>query len=187
MSKLTVVYLADTGHVLAALTRADPPAAAEPVGALVNKGLPVSAVDATAADITVPVANLASVTVDDTQPDVLVNPQNFQVVQDQQTQKPQVKNVGVAGSTVGMALDHGSGATVTVTNVPTATSLPAVVVLQKVTSPGLPPTILAPVTITVGSGGTVVCDQAGFAVGDKWKAYAFVQGLVPKALALAVT
>ena len=55
MSKLTVVYLKDTGHVLAALTRADPPAAGEPVGALVDKGLPVSAIDGTPADVIVPV------------------------------------------------------------------------------------------------------------------------------------
>ena len=182
MSKLTVVYLKDTGHVLAALTRADPPTAAEPVDAFVSKGLPVSSVDVTAADITVPVTNLASVTVADDQPEVLTSPQSFQVVQDPQGQAPpQVKNVGVLGSTVSVALDHTSGATVTVTNVPSATSLPAVVVLQKITSPSLPPTILAPVTITVGAGGTVICDQTGFAAGDKWNVYAFVQGLVPKA------
>jgi ABC-type glucose/galactose transport system permease subunit len=189
MSKLTVVYLKDTGHVLAALTRADPPAADQPVGALVNKGLSVSAVDTTAADITVPVANLASVTVDDNQPEVLTSPQNFQVVQDPQGQAPpQVKNVGVAGSTVSVALDHTSGATVTVTNVPSATTLPAVVVFQKITSPSLPPTILTPVNITVGLSGTVVCDQTGFVAGDKWNVYAFVQTLVPKASpALAVT
>jgi hypothetical protein len=187
MSKLTVVYLKDTGHVLAALTRADPPAAAEPASALVNKGLPLSAVDVTAADITVPVANLASVTVDDDQPEVLTSPQNFQVVQDPQGQAPpQIKNVGVQGSTVSVAIDHTSGATVTVTNVPSATSLPAVVVLQKVTSPSLPPTILAPVTITVGSSGTVVSDQTGFVAGDKWNVYAFVQSLLPKASAALV-
>ncbi len=189
MSKLTVVYLKDTGHVLAALTRADPPTAGEPIGALVNKGLPVSAVDTTAADITVPVANLAAATVADDQPEVLINPQNFQVVQDPQGQAPpRVKNVGVQGSTVSVALHHASGATVTVTNVPSATSLPAVVVLQKIMSPSLPPTILAPVTITVGSGGTVIGDQTGFVAGDTWNVYAFVQGLVPKASpALAVT
>jgi hypothetical protein len=186
MSKLTVVYLKDTGHVLAALTRADPPAAAEPVGGLVNKALPMSAVDMTAADITVPVANLASVTVDDTLPEVLTSPQNFQVVQDQQTQAVRVKNFGVGGGTVSVALDHASGATVTVTSVPSATSLPAVVVFQKITSPSLPLTILAPVTITVGSSGTVVCDQTGFVAGDKWNVYAFVQTLLPKASAALV-
>ena len=37
MSKLTVVFLKDTGHVLAALTRADPPTAAEQVSALVTR------------------------------------------------------------------------------------------------------------------------------------------------------
>jgi hypothetical protein len=63
MSKLTVVFLKDTGHVLAALTRADPPASAEAVSALVNKGLPVSAVDGTPADVILPAASLAAVTV----------------------------------------------------------------------------------------------------------------------------
>ena len=158
MSKLTVVYLKDTGHVLAALTRADPPAGDEPVSALVGTGLPVSAIAAAAADITVPAQNLATVTVADDQPEVLINPQNFQVVQDPQGQvAPQISNVGVPGSTVTLTLDTAAGATVTVTNVPSATSLPAVVVLQKVTSPSLAPTILSPVTVTVGSSGTVVC------------------------------
>ena len=54
-------------------------------------------------------------------------------------------------------------------------------VLQKVTSPTLAPTILAPVTVTVGSGGTVVSDQTGFATNDKWNMLAFVQGLRPVA------
>ena len=182
MSKLTVVFLKDTGHVLAALTRADPPASAEPVSALVNKGLPVSAVDGTPADVILPAANLAAVTVADDQPEVLINPQNFQVIQDPQGQAPpQVKNVGVPGSTITLTLDAASGATVTVTGMPSATSLPAVVVLQKVTSPSLAPTILAPVTVTVGSGGTVVSDQTGFAANDRWNMLAFVQGLRPVA------
>ena len=84
MSKLTVVFLKDTGHVLAALTRADPPAAGEQVSALVGTGLPMGAIDGTSADVIVPVANLDAVTVDD-QPEVLLDPQGFQVVEDPQT------------------------------------------------------------------------------------------------------
>ncbi len=182
MSKLTVVYLKDTGHVLAALTRADPPQGDEPVTALVGTGLPVSSIGGLATDVILPVANLAAVTVDDNQPEVLINPQNFQVVQDPQGQAPaQVKNVGVSGSQVLLAIDVTSGATVTVKNVPSATSLPAVVVLQKVTSPSLAPTILSPVTVTVGSTGTVVSGPTGFVKNDKWNMYAFVQGLQPAA------
>ena len=180
MSKLTVVYLKDTGHVLAALTRADPPTAGEPVGALVNNGLPVSAVGVTAADFTVPVKDLAILTVDDDQPGVLTDPQNFEVAQDPQTQTLQVKTGGVPGSSVTFAIDGNTGASVTVTSVFTATSLPTVVVLQKVTSPTSAPTILAPVPVAVDSP-TVVAGQTGFATGDKWNMYAFVQGLLPAA------
>jgi hypothetical protein len=186
MSKLTVVYLKDSGHVLAALTRADPPAAGEPVGALVNKGLPVSAVDAVSADVTVPVTNLAAVTVDDNQPDVLINPQHFQVVQDPSGQTPpQVASIGLAAGNVALTIDTTSGAQVVVSNVFTAVSLPAVVVLQKLASPSPAPTILDPVTVTLASP-TVVADPAGFVIGDTWNMYAFVQGVRPAASAITI-
>lgn len=179
MSKLTVVYLKNTGHVLAALTRADPPAGDEPVSALVGAGLPVSAINAAPADVTMPAQDLAAVTVDDDQPEALINPQNFQVVPDPQGQRPpQVKNIGSAGQVVLSVTT--SGAKVTVTNVPSATALPAVVVLQKVTSPSVAPGII-PVTVTVGPGGTVVSGSTGFAQNDKWNMFAFVQGLPPAA------
>jgi hypothetical protein len=98
------------------------------------------------------------------------------VVEDPQGQAPpQVKNFGVPGSVV-LSLNTAAGAKVTVTNVPSATSLPAVVVLQKVTSPSLGPTILSPVTVSVGPSGTVVADTTGFAPNDTWNMYAFVQG-----------
>jgi hypothetical protein len=189
MSKLTVVYLKDTGHVLAALTRADPPAGDEPVSALIGADLPLSAIDGTPAPVTLPAHPLAAVTVDDDQPDVLINPQNFQVVLDPQGQRPpQVKDVGHTGQ-VDLNITP-SGATVTVTNVTSATSLPAVVVLQKVPSspPSGPPNllspvtnVLSPVTVTVGPGGTVVSGSTGFAHGDTWNMFAFVQGLPPTA------
>ena len=41
MTKLTAVYLTKTLHVLAALTRTDPPQGDEPVSALIGTGLPV--------------------------------------------------------------------------------------------------------------------------------------------------
>ena len=98
MSKLTVVYLKDTGHVLAALTRADPPQGTEPVSALVGTGLPVRFVGRPPADVTVPAEDLAAVTVDD-QPEVVISPQSFQVIfRIRKGQALQVKNAGAASS-----------------------------------------------------------------------------------------
>ena len=112
-------------------------------------------------------------------PTVVIDPQNFQVVEDPQDQAPpKVKNFGAPGNVI-LTLDTASGAKVTVTNVPTATSLPAVVVLQKVTSPSLALTILSPVTVSGGPSGTVVADKTGFAHSDTWNMYAFVQGQPP--------
>ena len=90
------------------------------------------------------------------------------------------------GSTVDLAISHAFGATVTVKNVPSAPSLTAVVVLQKVASPSPAPLILVS-TVTVGSQ-TVVAAPNGFVTGDKWNMYAFVQTLRPAASpAFAVT
>jgi len=183
MTKLTVVQLKDTGHVLAALTRADPPQGTEPVGALVGVGLPVSSVDGVTADFTVPAQDLAPVTVDD-QPEVLLNPQGFLVVQDPQGQAPQVTNVSASGQ-VAFAISASSGASVTVSNVTSATKLPVVVVLQNVTS-SQAPAILPTVTAAVGAA-TAVSGKTGFVTGDKWKTYAFVQGLSPTAEEVTVT
>jgi hypothetical protein len=176
MSKLTVVFLKDTKHVLAALTRADPPAATEPVGVLVGTGLPIGPIDVTSAEVIVPVAKLDAVTVDD-QPEVLLDPWGFQVVDDpQQLKPPTVASVGVPGSTVSPAISASLGAAVTVTNVP-AQSLPVVVVLQKVASPGTAPLIVAS-SVLVGIQ-RVVAGPAGFTAGDKWNMVAFVQTLQP--------
>jgi hypothetical protein len=186
MSKLTVVYLNDTGHVLAALTRVDPPQGTEQVGALVGTGLPVSSVGGLAADFTVPVQDLAPATVDD-QLEVLLNPQGFQVVQDPQGQAPpKVKNVGVPGSSVDLTIAASSGAAVKVTGVSSPTTLQAVVVLQNVTTPNLAATILPTVTVTVGTA-TPVSGNTGFVTGEKWNMYAFVQGLSPTAKEVPVT
>ena len=68
MSKLTVVYLKTTGHVLAALTRAAPPEGDEPVTALVGTSLTVRASDRRWPMLPFPLELLAAVTVDDNQP-----------------------------------------------------------------------------------------------------------------------
>jgi len=179
MSALTVVFLKDTGHVLAALTRADPPAAGEPVSALVDTGLPLAVIDGTPTDVTLPVANLDAVTVDD-QPEVLLNPQGFQVIQDpQKLLPPKVTSVGIVGSAVTPSISATNGAAVNVTGVP-ATSLTAVVVLQKVTAPS--PVLIVVHPVTVGSS-TVVDPPGVYVANEKWNVYAFVQMLQPTALA----
>ena len=68
MSKLTVVYLKDTGHVLAALTRADPPQPANRSARSWTRACRWPSVDGAPADFTVPVTNLDAVTVDDISP-----------------------------------------------------------------------------------------------------------------------
>jgi hypothetical protein len=179
MSALTVVFLKDTGHVLAALTRADPPAPGEPVGALVDTGLPLATIDGTTTDVTIPVGNLDAVTVDD-QPEVLLNPQGFQVIQDpQKVLPPKVTSVGVGGSTVTLSISTTNGAAVKVTVTGgLVTSLTAVVVLQNVTTPS--PALIVVRSVTVGSS-TVVDPPGVYGSGEKWNMYAFVQGLVPQA------
>ena len=182
MSKLTVVYLQDTGHVLAALTRANPPAGAEPVSALVGTGLPVSFVGGLALGVSFPAQDLAAVTVDD-RPDVVVTPQNYQVVQDPQSQAPpQVNDLG-SPQKVTLAITAAAGATVTLTNAKQA----ARVVLQKVTSATSAtsaPTIVT--QVDVGPGSTVVAGPSGFAAGDIWNMYVLVQGLPPTAERITV-
>lgn len=177
MSKLTVVYLTDTWHVLAALARTEPPQIAEPASALVGSGLPVRFIGTLPADATVSAQDLAVATVDD-QPEVVVSPQSFKVVFDSQG-KPQVQNAGAAGQ-VKLTITATAGATVSGVNV----SLPARVGLQKVTSSSLAPAVLSPVT--VGLGGTVVAGPAGFAANDTWNMYVLVQGLQPVAQLITV-
>jgi hypothetical protein len=194
MSKLTVVYLKDTGHVLAALTRADPPAAAEAVRALTGAGLPIGPIDGASAAITIPAAMLHAVTVDD-QPGATLDPLGFQVVEDPQRLKPpMVTGAGVQGSTVTLTIRQSNGATVTVTNVPSAAPLTAVVALQKAASP-TPAAIIVVTTVTVGSPGVVVLPPGGFVTSDNpgglvpndnWNMYAFVQSLRPAAALVQV-
>jgi len=172
MSKLTVVFLKDTGHVLAALTRADPPTATESASDLVGAGVAVGPVGGTSAAITIPAAMLDTATVDD-QPEVVLDPLGFQVVQDPQGLKPPtVTAVGVPGSSVPMTISHTVGATVTVQNMP-LTLLTAVLVLQQVAVPSPQPRIVV-TTLTVGTAKVV---SGGFTQGDTWDMYAFVQTL----------
>ena len=84
MSRLTVVFLKDTRHVLAALTRADPPASRRAGQRARRHGPPDRCHRRDVGHVIVPVANLDAVTVDD-QPEVLLDPQGFQVVEDPQT------------------------------------------------------------------------------------------------------
>jgi len=174
MSKLTVVYLKDTGHVLAALTRANPPAAAEPVSALVGTGLPVSFMGGLSLDVSFPAQDLAAVTVDD-RPGVVIAPQDYQVVQDPRSQAPpQVNDLG-SPHQVTFAITAAAGATVTVANA----RLPARVVLQKVPLATSVPTVVS--QVDVGPGSTVVAGPSGFTAGDTWNMYVLVQGLAPTA------
>jgi hypothetical protein len=172
MIKLTVVYLNSTGHVLAALTRADPPQGTEQASALVGTGLLVRFIGSLPADATVSAQDLAVVTVDD-QSGVVISPQSFMVTFDSKGQA-QVQNAGAANQ-ITLAIDTTSGATVT-----GATAQgPAWVGLQKVTSPSLAPTTLSQVSVGPGPHGSVVAGPGGFTSGDKWNMYALVPGVQP--------
>jgi hypothetical protein len=172
VTKLTVVYLNDTGHVLAALSRVDPPQGTEQVSALVGAGLPVRFIGNLPADATLSAQDLDLTTVDN-QPAVVISPQAFMVTFDTKGQA-QVQNAGAA-SQITLAITTSSGATVTGANA----QVPARIGLQKVTSPSLAPTTLNSVSVGPGAGGTVVAGPTGFTSGDVWNMYALVQGLQP--------
>jgi hypothetical protein len=177
--------------VLAAVTRAAPPEAGEPVKALVGAHLPWRGTGQAAVDVAVPVDLLAAVTVDDIWHDVsrsgaplatpLIDPQAFQVVVDPQNKTPPevTKFPTAPGAPVAaLAFDHTShDLTVTLTYVPSTASLQTVVVLQKITTPAQPGTIEQPQIIPGGTSPTVV--SAGFQAGDIWSAFAFIQGVAP--------
>lgn len=179
MTKLTAVYLNRTSHVLAALTRTDPPQTAEPVSALIGTGLLVRFIGQLLLDVTFYARDLSVVTVDD-QPDVVVNPQGYQVVQDPVTRALQVTGVGASGQ-VTLTIDTTSGAAVTVNM---AGSLPAIVVLQKVKPTSSPPVIVPLLTVPLGS--AIAMPASAFASGDNWNMYALVQTLPPVSQAIPV-
>jgi len=172
MTKLTAVYLTKTLHVLAALTRTDPPQGDEPVSALIGTGLPVRFIGQLPVNVTFHATDLSAVTVDD-QPDVLVNRQNYQVAPDPKTQALQVTAVGPT-NLVTPAIVSASSATI---QVALPTPVPAIVVLQQLTPVSPPPFIKSLLTIPFVP--TPVLGASAFAPGDVWNMYVLVLGLPP--------
>ena len=191
MSALTVVYLNVSRNVLAAVTRATPPGAGEPVNALVGTGLPVRAVGSRPTQLEVPASLLAIATVDKTLPDVVIDPQGFHVIDDPQDKtRREVKPFPPetpSSPRVHLALTHAHGAVVTLKNVPPTTSRQAVVVLLQITQPPQTPQILAPVTVTGDAAGTTVAGGAEFNSGERWEFAVFVELMRPKAISQLVT
>jgi hypothetical protein len=189
MTALTVVYLKDTGHVLAAVTTAVPPEGSEPVKALVGAHLPWRGTGQASVDVTFPDHLLAAVTVVENLPDIsrsgvpratpLIDPQAFQVVKDPQNKTPPKVTTfpSTAIAPTAQLAFASLKLTVTLTNVPVTASLPAIVVLQEITTPAQAGTIVAPVTVTGATSGTTVA--TGFQTGQTWSAFAFVQGMPP--------
>jgi hypothetical protein len=182
MTALTVIYLKSTGHVLAAVTCAAPPTAAEPVKALVGAHLPWGGTGQVSVNVAFPVGLLAAVTVDDTWHDVsragaplatpLIDPQAFQVVVDPQNKTPpKVTEFPTAPGAPTVTLNFATpDLTATLTNL--ATPLTAVVVLQEVTPAAQAGSILTAVPVP-WSGAAVA---SGFISGDIWSAFVFIQG-----------
>lgn len=184
MSKLTVVFLKDTGHVLAALTRADPPAIADSVSALVGAGLSIGPVGEATSVVTILEAMLDAVTVDD-QPGVTLDPLGFAVVKDPQGLKPPTVTAATvsSGTPVVTKISQAAGALTTLQTSPTA-SATAVLVLRKVASPS-PAPIIVVTTLIVGTPQVIA---SGFTQHDTWDVYAFVQNLaIVVSPAVAVT
>lgn len=184
MSALTVVYLDSTRNVLAALTRVAPPGAGETVKAFVGTSLPVRGVGLISTHFALPASLLAVVTVSDTMPDVVIDPQAFQVVDD--PQDTTLRDVApfpppLGNPKVSLTLDLTNGAAAKLQNVAPATSRQAVVVLQNVTtSPPQAATILGPLNVT--DAGTPVAPASDFATGETWEFSAFVLGMPPNAI-----
>jgi hypothetical protein len=170
MTKLTVVYMQDTGHVLAALTRTDPPQGTEPVSALVGTSLLVRFIGNLPASAAVSAQDLNIATVDD-QPGVVIGPQGFMVTFDPKGQA-QVGRAKAANQFT-LAIDTTLGATISGATV----GQNARVGLQKVTPSGLPPTTLF--RTTVAAGFAIVAPTSEFTSGDIWNMYALVPGFEP--------
>lgn len=187
MTALTVVYLKSTGHVLAAVTRAVPPEAGEPLKALVGAHLLWRGIGLISADVAFPAHLLAAATVDDKWPDVarsgsplatpLIDPQLFQVVEDPQNKTPPKVTkfpTAIGDPAATLAFNATPDLTVTLTNVPSAASLPAVVVLQQIMTSAQPGHILTKI-VPGGTSATVVA--TGFHTSEKWSAFAFIKGV----------
>lgn len=176
MTTLTIIYLRDTGHALAGVTRATAPGAVEPVAALVGPGLPLRRVGDQQHPMAFSVAadRLAAANFDrEPFPDDLAK---HGVSEHKQNDQVTHELVTLAdGSTVVVAL-AATGVTVTPPAVPTE-ALPVLVVLQKnVASPPVPaPVILSgsiPAFTTQG-------DLAATLDNGDWNALAFVTGYTP--------
>jgi hypothetical protein len=192
MTALTVVYLKLTRNVLAAVTRATPPGAAEPVTALVGTALPVRAVGSTATHIAIPASELAAVTVNDTHPYAVLDPQAFQVVDDPQNKPAQQVThlpppAGTPPPAITLTLNKTKGAFIKVTHVHTK-MLTVAAVLQKVTMPPQAATVIGPVTIGPSPGPVFYTFAAAteFATGETWDFAVFVQAMPPQAISKTV-
>jgi hypothetical protein len=177
MSKLTVIYLQATGHVLAAVTRAVPAETTEPITALIGPYLPVRSIGSDSQPVTLTFSAdlLRAVTVND-QPNVVVNPQGFQVIQ--QDSAVQVTPVVAAGG-LNTVLSP-EGVTVGPVKPTPNNSLPVMVVLRKVaTTPSVPtPTVLSSFIPALND--TVVLPIA-LAEKDTWVTLTLVSGYAPVA------
>lgn len=177
MGTLTVIHVTRTGHAVAALTRAAPPPAAEPVIALAGAGLPLRVLGVAGPNqidaLTVPADLLAAVEIDRGS-GVLDDPRAFRVVEVQRSGQRVMELQGFT-DTAALALSA-TEATVTLTGVVTiavvATSV-AVVMEQPGTR------IVREGVIPVGAGSVTL--PAAVAPGE-WKAVAFVTGRAPATL-----
>lgn len=186
MSMLTVVYMQSTKNVLAAVTRAAPPGPGEPVKALVGTSLPVRAVGTSSTQLAIPASELAVVTVNDTQPNAVLDPHGFQVVDDPQDKTVHhVNPVHRSSPTtpkITLTLNSSAGAVIHVANV-AHTMVTFDGVLQNV----LPTPQAATFTgrVTIGpSNGTVdyqVAPASQFRSGETWDLAVFIQGMRPHA------
>ena len=176
MTTLTMIYLRDTGHALAGVTRATAPAAAEPVAALVGPGLPLRRVGDKQHPMafSVPADRLAAANFDhEPFPD---DPAKRGVRERKQDEKVTHELVTLADGSGVTVTPAATGVTVDVPAVPTE-ALPVLVLLQKqVASPPVP----APVILS-GSIPAFTTQGVLAATLDKgvWNAFAFVRGYTP--------
>jgi hypothetical protein len=188
MSMLTVVYMQSTNSVLAAVTRAAPPEPGEPVTALVGTSLPVSAIGQTSIQMAIPASALAAVTVNDTQPDALLHPHSFQVVDDPQDKTihhviPLTRPPAIPPPPkITLTLSKAAGAVIHVAHV-AQTTLTIDGVLQNVLPKLQAATLTGPVKI--GPSNTAVkypvAPGSQFQAGETWSLAVFIQGMPPHA------
>jgi hypothetical protein len=188
MSMLTVVYLQSTRNVLAALTRAAPPGPGEPLKALVGTSLPVRAVGPTSTHMAIPASELAIVTVTDIQPDAVLDPHAFQVVDDPQDKTvhhvtPLPPPTGSPPPKITLTLTKTTGAVIKAEHV-NNTTLTVAAVLQKVTTPPQAATVIRPITLGPSPSPVVYTVAPGteFAAGGPWDFAVLIQGMPPQAI-----